>query len=105
MGFEPTTFVIIDLPFKVVLLSLEVGLTSSETLADRYVYPYTVRAIHTAKQDYTAKVKVLKKMGWRRVAFIYEESTSFVEVRLVRFTRRPLAFDVTSSNSDPKKDQ
>ncbi|XP_033641694.1 gamma-aminobutyric acid type B receptor subunit 2-like [Asterias rubens] len=50
-----------------------------QKLEDRSVYPYTVRAIHTAAQVYTAQVKVLKKMGWRRVAFIYEESQHFAE--------------------------
>ncbi|XP_071806886.1 gamma-aminobutyric acid type B receptor subunit 2-like isoform X2 [Asterias amurensis] len=58
---------------------VQVGLASGGKLSDRSIYPYTVRAFHVAKEVHNARAAFFKKMGWKRIAFIYEDSLSFRE--------------------------
>ncbi|XP_071806986.1 gamma-aminobutyric acid type B receptor subunit 2-like [Asterias amurensis] len=55
---------------------VQVGLATSEALLDRSVYPYTVMALHRDREFKVAQVAFFKRVGWRRVAFIYEESAA-----------------------------
>ena len=54
----------------------EVGLATSEALLDRSVDPYTIMALHRDREFKVAQVACFKRVGWRRVAFIYEESAA-----------------------------
>ncbi|XP_033641705.1 gamma-aminobutyric acid type B receptor subunit 1-like [Asterias rubens] len=58
---------------------VQVGLASGGKLSDRSIYPYTVRAFHVTKEVHNARAAFFKKMGWKRIAFIYEDSLSFRE--------------------------
>ncbi|XP_033641581.1 uncharacterized protein LOC117301663 isoform X2 [Asterias rubens] len=49
---------------------------TSEALLDRSVDPYTVMALHRDREFKVAQVACFKRVGWRRVAFIYEESAA-----------------------------
>ena len=62
------------------MFNSEVGLATSEVLLDRSRYPYTVMSIHRDRETKVAQSAFFKRFGWRRFAFIYEESTSLREV-------------------------
>ncbi|XP_022089293.1 uncharacterized protein LOC110978536 [Acanthaster planci] len=63
---------------------VQVGLIAHESLTDRSVYPYTVQAFPTDDGKLLAGAAFFRQMGWRRVAFIFEESIVFQNARPCR---------------------
>lgn len=55
---------------------------SSQALADRTAYPYTVRVYPGETSRLVGVAAFLKEMGWRRIAFIFEENAAYQNVRL-----------------------
>ncbi|XP_038068446.1 gamma-aminobutyric acid type B receptor subunit 2-like [Patiria miniata] len=56
---------------------VQMGLATHESLLDRSLYPYTVQAFPSNDAKLLAGAAFFKRMGWRRVAFIFEESIVF----------------------------
>ncbi|XP_022089373.1 gamma-aminobutyric acid type B receptor subunit 2-like [Acanthaster planci] len=56
---------------------VQMGQTADETLTDRDRYPYTVQTLPNYDGKLLAGAAFFRRMGWRRVAFIFEEHISF----------------------------
>ncbi|XP_038068448.1 gamma-aminobutyric acid type B receptor subunit 2-like isoform X1 [Patiria miniata] len=56
---------------------VQITLASGPALTDRSLYPYTVRAYPSDRSRSLGVAAFIREMGWRRIAFIFEENAAF----------------------------